>query len=136
MIEKSWRTGPETVATSMSATKAKIAPTTARTSRYGKRDCPTRSQRMTANVAQSVAATSRANASTKNAISGRYSSSGQPAISPIAALLRTRSPSVAHFMRVGLIPMPTLSNTISLPSFATSSSFMPLTSSVNMEADA
>ena len=51
-----------------------------------------------------------------------YSSSGQPAISPIAALLATRRPSIAHFIRVGLMPMPTFSRTTSFESFATSSS--------------
>jgi len=39
-------------------------------------------------------------------------SSGQPAISPSAALLSTLRHSVAHFMRAGLMPMPTLSSTV------------------------
>src|SRR5579863_2502138 len=65
-----------------------------------------------------------------------YSSSGQPASSPIAALLSTRSPSIAHFMRVALIPIPTSSSTASFESLATSASFIPLTRSVSIDADA
>jgi hypothetical protein len=49
------------------------------------------------------------------------SSSGQAAISPSAALLRTLSPSIAHFMRAGLIPMPMSSRTRSCWRRATSS---------------
>jgi hypothetical protein len=55
-----------------------------------------------------------------------FASSGQVAISPRAADLSTLRPSVAHFMRVGLMPMPTFSSTLSFESRATSSRRCPL----------
>src|ERR1700691_5620516 len=54
------------------------------------------------------------------------SSSGEPAISPTAAERATLSPSMAHFMRAGLIPIPTLSSTTCLSILATASTCMPL----------
>ena len=49
-----------------------------------------------------------------------HDSSGHAANSPIAALFKTLSPSIAHFMRVALMPIPTFSSTASLGSVATS----------------
>jgi hypothetical protein len=65
MNEKSRLTGPDTVATRTNATSAKTVPIRMRAMRCGERDWVMRSQRTSANAAQSVAATSREKASTK-----------------------------------------------------------------------
>jgi len=63
-------------------------------------------------------------------------SSSQSAGSPRLADLTTLSPSIAHFMRVAEMSMPSRSRTVSFGSRSSSSRVIPISSSVSSEVAA